>query len=51
MNKLSPLDTREHATYSWPFEKNGTVKSIPATCKDCPQDLLMENENATLRGN
>jgi len=38
--------TLEHATYSWPCEKHGFCRWIPAIFRDCPCALLMDIANA-----
>ena len=41
----------DRATYNWPCENTGWGKYIPTLSKDCPCDLLIVIENATLTGN
>ena len=41
MNKLSWWPTRVQPTYSWPWEKTGSVRSRPTTLRVCPWLLLM----------
>ena len=42
MKRLFLLPTLEHATYSWPCEKQGSSNWSPATFRVCPCDLLMD---------
>ena len=51
MNRLRGDPTLEQATYSWPCEKQGCSKLIPATFRDCPWALLIVMAKANLMGN
>ena len=50
-NKFFPVPTLEHATYSWPCEKQGVSRLIPATLSDWPWALLIDIAKAKRTGN
>lgn len=50
-NMFSLEVTLERATYSWPCEKQSTLKSKPATLKVWPWDLLMVIAKDVFTGN
>ena len=51
MKRLSGELTLEQATYSWPCEKQGCLKSTPTTLRVWPWDLLIVIAKHTLTGN
>ena len=45
------LQTRDKATYKWPWLKGGWVKSSKQQSNSCPWDLLKDMQYASLNGN